>query len=287
MGRDDTPSPLQTVDRALQILCLFSPTTPELTVTQVARELDVSRSIASRLLSALEVRQFVSQDAQTGRFRVGVRNLDLGALFVQSHRLVTAATPYLEQLSGKSDEPAIRANLFILDGGQALRLASYPARPLTRLRVPAHATAAGKVLLANLAEPALRRVLDEWGMPALTDHTITDATILRERLDEVRRRGYASDAEEIEAGSYCYAAPIKDVSGRTVGAVSASVTAAARPSPAFAVPVIDAVCDVGRRISEGLGSGFLWPAPATGGDGVRDVVPTREPVTASASVVAG
>lgn len=286
MGRDESASPLQTVDRALQILCLFSPPTPELSVSQVARELDVSRSIASRLLAALEMRQFVSQDPQTGRFRVGVRNLDLGALFVQSHRLVSAATPYLEQLSGKSDEPPIRANVFILDGGQALRLASYPARPLTRLRVPAHATAAGKVLLAALAEPALQRVLDEWGLPALTGHTITEPTTLRARLAEVQRRGYASDAEEIEVGSYCYAAPIKDVSGRTVGAVSASVTSAGRPSEGFAGPLIDAVCDVGRRISEGLGSGFLWPPPAAGDEGERPVVPADDAVTTAASVAA-
>ena len=97
MQQYESMTPLQTVDRALQILSWFSPSQPEVTVARVARGLGVSRSVASRLLAALEARQFVAQDPETGRFRLGVRNLDLGALFLQSHRLVSAATPYLEQ----------------------------------------------------------------------------------------------------------------------------------------------------------------------------------------------
>lgn len=249
-------SPLQTVDRALQILTLFSPICPELTVAQAARDLGVHRSIASRLLGALEARQFVTQDPETGRFKLGVRNLDLGALYLQSHRLVTAATPYLEQLA-KYEELAVRANLFTLDSGQVLRLASYPARPLTRMRLPAQCTAAGKVLLAGLSERTLEDLLSEQGLPSQTAHSITDPDALRRCLSEVQWRGYAAEAEESRLGTYCHAAPIRDVAGHTVGAVSVSYSAAGQLSKEQATPLIEAVCEAGRRISESLGSGFL------------------------------
>jgi DNA-binding IclR family transcriptional regulator len=257
MAVQDVLSPLQTVDRALQILSLFTPLQPEVTVAQAATALGVGRSVASRLFAALEARQFVAQDPETGRFRLGVRNLDLGALYLQSHRLVTAATPYLEQL-GRDESLAAVANLFIYDGGEALRLGSYPARPLTRLRVPLHCTAAGKVLLAGLSEAMLERVVAERGLPARTPHTITDPVALRQCLIEVRRRGYAIDAEENELGGYCYAAPICDVARQPVGAVSVSFPAAGAPAADRVQRSIEAVTEAGRRISESLGSGRFW-----------------------------
>ena len=250
-------SPLQTVDRALHILSLFTPSRPEVTVSQAAAALGVSRSIASRLLAALEARHFVAQDPETGRFRLGVRNLDLGALFLQSHRLVSAAMPYLEQL-GRDETLLGVANLFILDDGEALRLASYPARPLTRLRVPAHCTASGKVLLASLPDAALDQFVAGQGLPARTPRTITDISALRQCLDEVRQRGYAIDAEENEFGGYCYAAPISDVARRPVGAVSISVQTTGAPSAERSLRLIQAVAGAGRRISESLGSGLVW-----------------------------
>jgi IclR family transcriptional regulator, KDG regulon repressor len=71
---------LPTVNRALPILDLFSPMGLEITVAHVARTLEIERSVALHMLAALEVREFVSQDPGTGRFRLGVCALDLGAL---------------------------------------------------------------------------------------------------------------------------------------------------------------------------------------------------------------
>jgi DNA-binding IclR family transcriptional regulator len=259
MPTPDGLSPLQTVDRALHILSLFTPVRSELTVAQAALALGVSRSMASRLLAALEARHFVTQDHETGRFRLGLRNLDLGALFLQSHRLVVAATPYLEQL-GQDESLMATANLFILDEGEALRLASYPARPLTRFRVPAHCTAAGKVLLANLPDTELEQLIARRGLPVQTAHTITDVALLHAQLNEIRARGYAIDAEESHFGGFCYAAPIYDVERQPVGAVSVSVTPAGDPSAEWEGRLTQNVIEAARRISESLGSGPLWQA---------------------------
>ncbi len=244
---------MQTVDRALQALDLFSPLRPEVSVADVARVLEVDRSIASRLLATLQSRGYVTQDLLTGRFRLGIRVLELGALYLQHDRLTAAAMPHLEVLAFKTEGIA---NLFVLRDGEAIRLASYPARPMTGIRVPAHCTAAGKVLLASLPPEELDEVLALRGLRQSTPHSITSRDALAACLEEVRGQGVAADAEEQNLGRACLAAPVRDVTGRTVAAVSASwrasqLRAERRPE------LVDAVREAALSISDGLGSGPL------------------------------
>lgn len=243
------PVGLQTADRALQTLELFSTVGPEITVAEVARNLGIDRSIASRLLATLQVRQYVTQDPATGRFRLGVRILDLGELYLQNDPVVAAAMPHLQALATLTGGTA---NLFVLLGGQAVRLASYPARPMTGIRVPAHCTAAGKVLLAALPLPDLDAVVAQHGLPANTPRSITSRAALDTCLAEVRERGYATDVEERNLGRACLAAPVRDVTGRTVAAVSANWLASAL-TPDRLPPLVDAVRETALAISEGLG----------------------------------
>jgi IclR family KDG regulon transcriptional repressor len=249
---------MQTVDRALQALDLFSPLRPELSVADVARALGVDRSIASRLLAALAARHYVSQDARTGRFRLGIRTLELGSLYLQHDRLTAAAVPHLEALARRTEGIA---NLFVLHDGEAIRLAAYPARPMTGIRVPAHCTAAGKVLLAALDGDGLAALLGRRGLAPSTPNSITDRAGLDACLEDVRRSGVAREDEERNLGRGCLAAPVRDVTGRVVAAVSASwrvsqLTAARRPE------LVDAVREAALQVSEGLG-----PGPLDGRDG--------------------
>jgi DNA-binding IclR family transcriptional regulator len=242
---------MQTVDRALQALDLFTPLRPEVTVADVARDLEVDRSIASRLLAALEARHYVAQDPLTGRFRLGIRTLELGALYLQYDRLVAAAVPHLEALAGKTEGTA---NVFVLHGGEAVRLASYPARSMTGIRVPAHCTAAGKVLLAALPRHDLDAVVALRGLLPCTPHSITTRQALDACLEDVRRRGVAEDREERNLGRGCLAAPVHDVTRRTVAAVSANWRIS-QLRPDRLPDLVDAVRDAALAISDGLGPG--------------------------------
>ena len=244
---------MQTVDRALQALDLLSPLRPEVSVADVARALEIDRSIASRLLAALQGRGYVTQDPHTGRFRLGIRALELGALYLQHDRLTAAAVPHLEALAART---VGMANLFVLRDGEAVRLASYPARPMTGIRVPAHCTAAGKALLAALDPAELDQVLALRGLRPSTPRSITSRDALVACLDEVRRQGVAEELEERNLGRACLAAPVRDVTGRTVAAVSVSwrrsqLTPSRRPE------LVDAVRDAALSVSDGLGPGPL------------------------------
>jgi len=121
-------------------------------------------------------------------------------------------------------------------------------------------------LLANLPETDAERIITERDLPPQTAHTITTREALWEDLREVRLRGYATDLEESHFGSFCCAAPVRDVSRRTVGAVSVSISPAGRPSSEqtgrLIQGVIEGVIEAARRISESLGSGPLWESVA-------------------------
>ena len=87
-------------------------------------------------------------------------------------------------------------------------------------RNSAHSTGCGKALLAFLPPDQLERTLRNWKLTAKTPHTITDATLLRKDLAEARRRGYAVNRRESESGVISVAAPIRDLSGRSIAAIS-------------------------------------------------------------------
>jgi DNA-binding IclR family transcriptional regulator len=87
---------------------------------------------------------------------------------------------------------------------------------------PSYCTGLGKILLAYQNEERLAGILDQLVLKPHTENTITDKSILVRRLKEYRERGYSLDNEEIEIGLFCIAAPITDITGRVVAAISLS-----------------------------------------------------------------
>ena len=89
-------------------------------------------------------------------------------------------------------------------------------------RFPAYATSMGRVLLAGLDPEELDAYLATLALTSFTSHTVTDEATLRERLDEVRRQGYALVDQELEHGLRSIAAPVRDRRGTVVAAVNVS-----------------------------------------------------------------
>ena len=95
-------------------------------------------------------------------------------------------------------------------------------------RLPAHTSAIGKVLLAELDPDELERRLDGVELERLTEHTITDPAALLDELGSIRRRGYSVDDEEFALGLRCIAMPIRDRDDRAIAALSVSM-----PTPRY------------------------------------------------------
>lgn len=121
------------------------------------------------------------------------------------------------------------------------------------LRIPAHSSAVGKVLLSHLPEETLNDLLREKGLPKRTENTITDPGQLKSHLKMVRRKGYAIDDEENEKGIRCVAAPIQDEAGKVVAAISVSGPAFRITKKGIQETLKKEVMETALKVSQRLG----------------------------------
>jgi IclR family transcriptional regulator, acetate operon repressor len=238
---------VQSADRALAILAAFSPARPELGVSELAAELGMHKSTASRLLAVLQARGLVRRAGD--RFSPGPELARLGALAVRSLSLAEVARAPLDRLASLTGETV---NLAVRQGDQALNVSQVQTAHVvgvtdwTGQAAALHATANGKALLAFGDSPLPTE------LPRLTPATITAVDALAAELDRIRGRGYATAVEELELGLHAVAAPVFDSSGACVAAVSASGPSYRLTTQRLA-PVGEACVAAADEISECLG----------------------------------
>jgi DNA-binding IclR family transcriptional regulator len=186
-------------------------------IQQVAGELGVHKSTASRLMQTLVAKGYAVRTAGSPRgFRLGPAAQVHMRLTMDQRQLSELAHPFLERLVDETGECAHAAVAsgawaFVIDDvetGQALRVVAGKGR-----RVPLHCTSAGKVLLGY----GLAEIPHE--LPARTPRTITDPEILRLHLGRVIEHGYALDDEENHPGVRCISAPVFNGLGDPIGCI--------------------------------------------------------------------
>ncbi|HLY22377.1 MAG TPA: IclR family transcriptional regulator [bacterium] len=223
-------------------------------ITELSRRLGLGKSTVHRLCATLEHHGYLVRDPGTGRYRLSLRVFHIGSHALDALDLPARAMPALEALGAVTEETV---HLAVLDGAEAIFIGKVESpRPLRLYsqvgrRCPAHCTAVGKVLLAY-AGAGQRALVAARPLKRYTSKTITSTAALERELEEVRRRGYATDEEEFEDGIRCVAAPVRDYRGRVVAALSVSVPAARLPR-ARAASLVEQVLDTARRVSEALG----------------------------------
>jgi DNA-binding IclR family transcriptional regulator len=215
---------LGTVERAGDVLDLFSTDFPEWGVTEVAAQLGTSKSTAHALLATLAEIGLLER-TRSGRYRLGWRILALGRTVLATSSFRCGAQATMRRLVARHGETVhvaawernctVEVLATVPEGG-----VMTPAG-LLGPRVPPHASAAGKVLLSYRPAFELERGVREARVLAVTPHTITDAAALNQELERIRTRGYAWDIGEAAAGIASVAAPITGKDG-VVAAISIS-----------------------------------------------------------------
>jgi DNA-binding IclR family transcriptional regulator len=223
----DGYQPVKSADRTLEVLELLAAGPRSRTLADLARELDIPKSSLHGILRTMAQRGWVETDPTGTRFGLGVRALQVGAAYLDSDDAVGMVAGVLDGLAADVGETV---HLGRLDGRYVVYLAKresvHPLRLFSAIgrRLPAHATALGKVLLAARGEDEVDRLLPR-PLPALTRHTITGLTALHADLAAIRERGYAVDHEENTEGIVCFAMAVPLRSPST-DAVSISVPVA-------------------------------------------------------------
>lgn len=212
---------VQSVTRALDILEALAEGAAG--VSEIGRRVGLSASTTHRMLTTLAERGYVERSAASSRYSLGHRAAMLaGTAHASEAEIRAAARPLMARVAKVAGETA---NLSVLDGQEAVFVeqAFNPAsgsRFVGReIRLPAHATASGKAMLAFAAPDRVRR-LYATGIEAFTPHTIVHRGALEEELAGVRRDWFAVDRQECKRGFVCVAAPVFDRAGAAVAALS-------------------------------------------------------------------
>jgi IclR family acetate operon transcriptional repressor len=204
---------VEAVERAVAVLDVLAEAV-ELGTNEIARRTGINASSVSRLLATLAAGGLVDQVDETGRYRLGLRLVELGNAALARLDLRELARPHLRALVAATGETAtlsVPGDEFALTVDFVRSPASVQSvAQIGRPSVP-HATAAGKVLLAFGEVP-----MPSGSLRAFTKHTITDPTVLGREVARVRTQGWAQATREREEDLNAIAAPVRDAAGELV-----------------------------------------------------------------------
>jgi IclR family pca regulon transcriptional regulator len=192
-----------------------------MSVTDAARATDTTPATARRCLLTLEAMGYLSHDGKY--FTPTPRMVRLGAAYLETSPLPLLAQPHVV---AARDELGESVSLAVLDGGHALFVARAEVTRIVstgvRLgaRLPAHASATGRVLMAGLPDEAVDELLRRSQPERTTPGTVVSVDEIRERVLRARDEGMAVTDEELEVGMRSLAVPVRDNRGRTHAAMS-------------------------------------------------------------------
>jgi len=244
------------VARACAILGLVAEASPPSRVAAIARRLGIPRNTTYELVNTL-CDEHCLEVAADGTVRLGFRLFELGSAYAQSLDLIREARTAARELVARCNETCHVARL---DGRNVVYLVKEEGNQFVRMssavghRLPAHGTAVGKVLLANLPREELAGMLAGATLEKMTPNTITDPEELYRELDRTRDRGFATDHEESTPQVRCVGAAVWDASGCVVAAISVSVLASNMGSlreGELAALVVEAADRLSRRLGYG------------------------------------
>jgi DNA-binding IclR family transcriptional regulator len=224
-GKAADPYQLQSLDRAVAVLDLLGESETPLGLADVCERMDLHKSTAHRALMVLERCGLIERTPEN-RFRLGLKLYELGSRAVEQIDLRARVHPWFRRLSSQVNETVHlgvlqKTTVVYLDKIEPNNRRVWLASRIGTSN-PVYCTAMGKAMLAFLPQDALAEILAKIRFTRFTPRTLTTPEALLRSLERVRRRGYAIDDEEVEAGVRCVGAPILNDSGYPMAAVSVS-----------------------------------------------------------------
>ena len=216
---------VQSIARAFAIAEEIARNREGISLAELSKRVGLHNSTTFHLVKTMVQLGYVSQLADSKKYRIGRRMFTLAAGALDEIELVSIATPVLEKLTSDTGEYshfAIRSGDQIVVVAKTAGTGIFQMVDRTGAVRPGHATALGKVLLAALTPEQLARYLEANELRPYTPKTIIERETLLRELDEVRRKGLAFDDGEFDLEARCVAVPVHDFTGRVAGAIGMS-----------------------------------------------------------------
>ncbi|MDB6012258.1 MAG: Pca regulon regulatory protein [Gammaproteobacteria bacterium] len=210
LGRDFS----EALFRGLQIITAFGPSAQAMTLSDVARQVDLPRATVRRSLLTLAHLGYVKEEGRL--FSLTPQVLQLAAAYLGASHASAILQPCCERLAAEYGDTF---SVAVLDGDSAVMIAyatprrMYMDAPGIGLRLPAYCSAVGRVLLAALPDLQRESFLERLQPQAVTPRTVTDKAELRGILAQVAAEGFSVAEEEAEIGFRSLAVPVRRVGG--------------------------------------------------------------------------
>lgn len=222
---NDRSNEASSLSKALHIMEVFTIESPELGLGEISQKAGLNKSTVHRLLKTLCSQEWVFQNEETGKYTVGMRVFQIGAIAVEIRGLGHVLPKHLAHLSEQTGETT---HVSIVDDGELVYVSKYEGPHTIRMvskvgsKAPLHCTAMGKIHLAFMPNQEAVRIIEEKGLKRYTPVTIVSKEQLLAQLEVIRKDGYAIHDGEYEEGVCCVSAPIYNYTGKAIAAMSVS-----------------------------------------------------------------
>lgn len=247
------PDFIEGIAKGMAVLESFDTERQRLNATQAAERAGLTRAAARRHLLTLAHLGYLETDGSS--FWMSPKVLRFSGSYLSSSRLPRALQPTLNRLAAQTQESF---SAVVLDGEEAVIVArsvafGAPTRVLAYglhlgARLPAHATSTGRMLLAAMSSAELAQWLKGRTLARLTQHTVTQTSVLRQRLVQVRKDDHCIANEEHELGVQALAVPLRDMRGRTVAALNVVLSGSHRSDDALRRDMLPLLYEAAREV---------------------------------------
>ena len=249
MRTADWTDSVSVLDRVTAVFDAFGEQDEGLGVSELARRAHLPKSTVSRIAADLVSQRFLDRDGD--KLFLGVRLFELAQTVEQPRRLRHFALPVMTELR---DATGQTVNLAVLEGADVVFIAIVrgASKPVARIggRLPAHATALGKAILA-FSPPGVIEPVIHAGLEVRTPYAIAEPSALLRELTDIRRVGVATVKEECGNDRACAAGPILDHGGLPLAAISVAGSTSNVIPDRVAPSVRAAAITLSRRMTAG------------------------------------
>ncbi|MDK1389614.1 IclR family transcriptional regulator C-terminal domain-containing protein [Sinorhizobium sp. 8-89] len=214
---------LGTIEKGMVVLDAFYANPRPMTLTEVTAASGLSKSAAQRVLYTLRALRYLTQSEITRQYALSSRAMDIGNAYLRSNPLVEATFPFLLEASRQSQETV---GLTELDSTDVVFISRVPSRRIVSsyvgvgTRLPALATASGRVILAYLNPKMADQIVETSDLSALVGPGVTDPSALLAELGKIRAKGFAVVSQKANLGDISTAAPVLGYDHEVVAAVT-------------------------------------------------------------------
>lgn len=218
---------IQSVQRAIDIMNCFTEDEHELSLKDISKKLNLSKSTVHGIISTLVKNSFIEQNSETSDYSLGPAFIEKSFLVDEDVLVKNIGRKYLEEIS---NDFSVTVNLFLFKSAH-LHLIDRVSSPTLYYsistsikKIPLNASASGKLALAYSKEVNLEKLFEKNLLNKYTSTTITDRNSLAKEIEDIRNQGYSLEQAEVEEGIHCISVPIFKINKQFIGTISIMAT---------------------------------------------------------------